>query len=533
MAAPALKVGVVADVPLKALTPDPHNPRTVFDETSIAALAESIKARGVLQPLTVRKGDKGVIIVQDGHRRLRAAKLAKVKAVPVLLAVESDTAAVRLDQVAANQLHEQLAPMDLARTLRRLRDAEKLTPNDLAARMAKAGTPMSTKEIEASIAMTDLPDWAAGMIDAGELEPDAAAPILAAQKDAAIAKRLAPALRQAVGWNGTVNAQRAAAVVEDAYRGVGHNLAKNWDPGAVHFDWRVRCKGCESLRTLGGGSNRQAVCIDRKAFEKHNAEAKKAGLGIGGKISAKVAAAAPEKLTAAQKRKVEAEKTERREKMAAGRAASYLDTWLRARCAALIPNNNGVGSKLIVWMAAGRPDAGLIESRYVPREWDLVRTLPKAVACAGRLDAFLNGTGFAKDHLQSLAIAGLALMTPGQVRDVAAALGVSMQVDFKADEAYLALRTQEQLVEWLALYGLDQTGGAPKLRQRLLDHPHTLEFTPKLAHMKAMQDAYAAPVRDEDEAADDLREDEDDAEATEPKGVNGDAEDLAPVDAED
>lgn len=520
MSAPALRAGVVAQIAPKLLTPDPNNPRSVFDGDALDALTDSVKARGVLQPLIVRKGAKGSIVVQDGHRRLRAAKAAKLKTVPVLLAGETDAAVVRLDQLAANQLHEKLAPMDLARTLRRLREEQKLTPNDLAARMAKAGQPMTVKEIEASVALTDLPDWAGAMIDAGELEVDGATAILGAQQDPAVAKKLAADFRRQAGWGGSVDAKEARNLVTVAYLHAGVPLAQSWINNAPHFAWKTRCKGCEHLRVLAGETgSREAACMNRKLYDVHNAEAKDAGLGPMGAITAKAAAIAPEKLTPAQKRKVEKERAERREKQLAGRVANYLDTWLRARCADLIPKRPDISSRLVVWHAANRPDAGLIGNRHIPGEWDHVRKLVKALDRPGRLDEFLKAD-FDHERLHALAVAGLVVMTAGQVRDVAAALGVSLAVDFRADADYLALRTVEQLVEWLSLYGLDTAGKPGTLRQRLLDHPHTLEWSPKLAHMVAMQEAYAAPVRDEDEAKDDLADDD------------GDESDT-PIDAED
>lgn len=505
MGAPALRSGVVAQVALKALTPDPNNPRTVFDENAIAALADSIKARGVLQPLIVRKGEKGAIVVQDGHRRLRAAKAAKLKTVPVLLAEEADAASVRLDQVAANQLHEKLAPMDLARTLRRLRDEQKLTPNDLAARMAKAGQPMTLKEIEASIALTDLPAWAAAMIDAGELKQNAAKPVAFALKDPAVAKTLEKEFKQQVGWEGDVDADRASEIVEDAYDNAGKVLSNEYTRDPAHFDWKKRCKGCEHLRVPPG--SRGAYCMDAKLYAAHNTEAKSAGLGPLGKVTAKAAAAAPDKLTPKQLKKLEAEREERREKVAATRGQNYLDQWLRTQCATRLVKRPDVVGSVVVWLAAARPDAGLIGNSFIPQSWKGERELRGGTGRPGRFDEYLKGE-FRESELLGLAVAGLTMMTPGQIRDLAAKLGVSMAVDFRADAEYLKLRSVEQLRAWLELYGLDIKGTAGAMRQRLLDHPHTLEWSPKLPHMVALQDAYAAPVRDEERAKDEIEADD-------------------------
>lgn len=505
MASPALRANVVTRVPLSLLTPDPDNPRKTYDADALDALADSVKARGVLTPLTVRKGEKGVLIVKDGHRRLRAAKAAKLKDVPVLLAGDDAAVDVRLDQLAMNQLHEKLAPMDLARTLRRLRDEQKLTPNDLAARMAKAGQPMSTKEIEASIALTDLPAWAAAMIDAGELKQNAVKPVAYAAKDPAVAKLMESQFKRQVGWEGDVDNDAAEQIVEDLYNRAGKDLSSEYVRDAAHFDWKKRCKGCDHLRVPPGA--RGAYCMDGKLYAEHNAEAKKAGLGVGGKITAKSAAAAPEKLTPKQLQKVEAEREERREKVAATRGENYLDQWLRTQCALRLTKREDVVGSVVVWLAAARPDAGLIGNSFIPQEWKGERELRGATGRPGRFDEYLKGE-FREGELCGLAIAGLMMMTAGQIRDLAAKLGVSLQVDFRADAEYLKLRSVEQLQAWLQTYGLDTKGTAGVLRQRLLDHPHTLEWSPKLPHMVALRDAYAAPVRDEERAAREISDDE-------------------------
>ena len=80
-----LKRAVVHELAVGALTPDPNQPRKAFDEKALQALADSIGERGILQPILVRQDGNRVVIV-DGERRWRAAKLAKLKVVPALLA---------------------------------------------------------------------------------------------------------------------------------------------------------------------------------------------------------------------------------------------------------------------------------------------------------------------------------------------------------------------------------------------------------------------------------------------------------------
>src|SRR5690242_15344813 len=79
-AAPALR-----QLAVELIRPNPHQPRQEFDGESLLALAESIKARGVLQPLVVRALPGGSYELVAGERRLRASKLAGLERVPAIV----------------------------------------------------------------------------------------------------------------------------------------------------------------------------------------------------------------------------------------------------------------------------------------------------------------------------------------------------------------------------------------------------------------------------------------------------------------
>lgn len=72
-------------VALEKLVPNPHQPRKTFDEAAIEMLADSIRRHGIIQPLAVRSIDGGNFEIIAGERRLRAAKLAKLPEVPVVV----------------------------------------------------------------------------------------------------------------------------------------------------------------------------------------------------------------------------------------------------------------------------------------------------------------------------------------------------------------------------------------------------------------------------------------------------------------
>src|SRR5438876_11947076 len=94
--APASQGGGLRTLAIDALQPGKYQPRTRMDEASLAELAESIKAQGVMQPILVRELDgKGYEIIA-GERRWRAAQMAGLTAVPALVRDVPDQAALAL-----------------------------------------------------------------------------------------------------------------------------------------------------------------------------------------------------------------------------------------------------------------------------------------------------------------------------------------------------------------------------------------------------------------------------------------------------
>ena len=69
-------------IPVKSIRENPHQPRKIFDSKKLEEMADSIKEKGILTPITVKE-DGDYFILVAGERRLRAAKLAKLKSIPV------------------------------------------------------------------------------------------------------------------------------------------------------------------------------------------------------------------------------------------------------------------------------------------------------------------------------------------------------------------------------------------------------------------------------------------------------------------
>ena len=128
----------VVVLPLTAVVEDPNNPRSSFDEAEVAALKQTIREKGVLQPITVRPpGPDGRHTIRFGARRFRAAQLAGEREIRALVQAGDDSeAAILLEQLIENDQREGLNTADLARAVDRLLDL-KLSQSDIARRLGR------------------------------------------------------------------------------------------------------------------------------------------------------------------------------------------------------------------------------------------------------------------------------------------------------------------------------------------------------------------------------------------------------------
>ena len=113
------------------LKPGKYQPRTRMDEASLAELADSIKARGVIQPIIVRPVEQGKYEILAGERRWRAARLAGLDRVPVVIREVTDEAALGIGLIE-NIQREDLNPIEEANGLARLIREFQLTHDEVA-----------------------------------------------------------------------------------------------------------------------------------------------------------------------------------------------------------------------------------------------------------------------------------------------------------------------------------------------------------------------------------------------------------------
>jgi len=130
------EIGIIANVDVSRIQPNPFQPRTDFDASSLDELTRSIQEKGVIQPITVRRVEHGYQIV-SGERRLRAAQGARLRQIPAyIIAVESDEEMLELALIE-NIQREYLNPMEIANAYQRLMDDCRLTQEEIAKRVGK------------------------------------------------------------------------------------------------------------------------------------------------------------------------------------------------------------------------------------------------------------------------------------------------------------------------------------------------------------------------------------------------------------
>lgn len=105
----------VTQIPLTRVKPDPKNPRRKFDQAALEQMAESIKTRGVLQPITVRPVGNGTsYVIRYGERRYRAAGIAGLTEIPAIVTNSKADENDILDQVIENDQRENLTTAEMA-----------------------------------------------------------------------------------------------------------------------------------------------------------------------------------------------------------------------------------------------------------------------------------------------------------------------------------------------------------------------------------------------------------------------------------
>lgn len=157
-----MKDGQLLSISINAIKPSSTNPRKRFDEAKLQELANSIRASGVIQPLTVRAvGNRYEVIA--GERRLRASQLAGLVEVPCIVR-DAKPSEVLEWQIIENAQREDVSPLEEAAALKRMRDELDYTIVEICKRIGK-----SDAHVYSRLVLLDLPESAKKALNDGLL----------------------------------------------------------------------------------------------------------------------------------------------------------------------------------------------------------------------------------------------------------------------------------------------------------------------------------------------------------------------------
>ena len=159
-------------LPIYKVEPNPDQPRQDFDEEELQALSDSIRIHGVIQPLTVRETSTGYYQIIAGERRWRAARLAGLSEVPVVIIEADDKKAMELALIE-NLQRQDLNPVEEALGYQSLIDEYGLTQEEAASRVGK-----SRPAVANSLRLLGLCSEVLDMVRTGELSAGHARAIL-------------------------------------------------------------------------------------------------------------------------------------------------------------------------------------------------------------------------------------------------------------------------------------------------------------------------------------------------------------------
>jgi ParB family transcriptional regulator, chromosome partitioning protein len=151
------------ELPLELISASPSQPRRIFDEEALVALAESLKERGVLQPVLVRPLPGGTYELIAGERRWRAAQIAGLETVPAMVRPNDDAASLELALIE-NMAREDLNPLEEARACAALVEELGLTRDEVGRRVGRSRVAVSNL-----LRLLELPDLALMLLEEGAL----------------------------------------------------------------------------------------------------------------------------------------------------------------------------------------------------------------------------------------------------------------------------------------------------------------------------------------------------------------------------
>ena len=173
-------------LPIADLTPGPFQPRQAFDDDAMAALTDSVRERGVIQPLIVRADPEqpGRYQIVAGERRWRAAQAAQLHEIPVVIQELSDAAALEVALIE-NIQRQDLTPLEEAEGYRRLTEEFRRTQEELSRALGK-----SRSHISNTLRLMNLPKAVKLLLNTGAISAGHGRALLIAADPLPIAREI-------------------------------------------------------------------------------------------------------------------------------------------------------------------------------------------------------------------------------------------------------------------------------------------------------------------------------------------------------
>jgi ParB family transcriptional regulator, chromosome partitioning protein len=251
-AAPARWQGVVkakdvALIPLGRIVRDEGQPREEFDEEALSRLADSLKARGQLQPIRVRWDEgQGTYVVVVGERRWRAAQRAGLPDLTcVIVDRPMDPGELLAVQLVENALREDLKPVEQARAYRKLMEA-----NGWASRQLAAELDVSQAAVVKALALLELPAPVQEAVEQGTLAPSIAYEVARLEGPEAQAAMARAATAEGLTRDEVVRAVRAVKASRPAPAALPTPITVDLEVASVTVKWRRGSEGLTAVQLL-------------------------------------------------------------------------------------------------------------------------------------------------------------------------------------------------------------------------------------------------------------------------------------------
>jgi len=230
------------EVSVDSISPNPKQPRTVFNEEAMAELVASIKEIGILQPPVVRQTSPGRYELIMGERRFRAAKLAGLRSIPVIIRQTADNELLR-EAIIENIHRSQLNPLEEAAAYTQLLQDFNCTHDELAQKLGR-----SRPLISNTMRLLNLPASVQSRVASGVISAGHARALLGLENEAEIdrlAKRIvAEGLSvRAVEEIIAATSPKAASKTKKKSGGTSPEVNEIAERLGDHLDTRVKIKG--------------------------------------------------------------------------------------------------------------------------------------------------------------------------------------------------------------------------------------------------------------------------------------------------